>query len=237
MLLAGLTADIGCFINNSPEIAPQTTAFADRFSVLPDLPKLSPSTFSFPTAIGPREAFGNPSVLRDTVAAFRTLLLTPRLFTTGLHFATRRQTLAQLEELAEAGVQQIILRLDEAEARALPSDNVNHLVDGCHANGIDLRLEFELLDTFSDDCCRIARTMEDRQFTVTLVTMRIRPTVTLPLEDAPPLPPKERVQLVLNATGDLLLRRLTPDAVVDIPAGNALDRSLHTLVAAARARL
>ena len=233
MLLAGITVDLACFIANSQDSA---AGFDDRFSLFSELPKLSPSTFSFSSEIGQREAFGNQPVLCQAVAGFRKLLLTPRLLTTGAHFAGRQQTLTRLEELGAAGVQQIVLCVNEQEAAALASESVDNLVDGCHASGIDLRLQFELRDSFTEDCCRIARTVEDRQFTVTLTTVRIRPLRSLTLEEAPPVSRSERVQLILNANGGVALRRRTPDEIVDIIAGNAYDRPLHELVAAARAR-
>ncbi|HEX3683386.1 MAG TPA: hypothetical protein VHU83_12695 [Bryobacteraceae bacterium] len=236
MLLAGITVDLGCFIANSEESSASAAAFDDRFSLFSEIPKLSPSTFSFSSEIGEREAFGNQPVLCNAVAGFRKLLLNPRLFTTGAHFGRRQQTLTRLEELGAAGVQQIILCVNEDEAAALATESVNNLVDGCHAGGIDLRLQFELRDCFTDDCCRIARTVEDRQFTVTLLPVRIRPTRSLPLEEAPPVSRRERVQVVLNAAGNVALRRRTQDEIVDIRAGNACDRPLHELIAAARAR-
>lgn len=229
MLLAGIAIDIGCFGNRS--------AFVDRYSIFSELEKLSLASWSFSTEIGEREAFGNQPVLCNAVAGFRKLLLNPRLLTTGVHFADRQQTVGHLEELGDTGVQQIILCVNEEEAAALGSDCVENLVDGCHAGGIDLRLQFELRDSFTEDCCRIARTVEDRQFTVTVLPVRTRPTRLLPLSGAPPMERRERVQLVLNAAGDVMLRRQTQDEVVDIRAGNARQQPLHELVAAARARL
>jgi hypothetical protein len=237
MLLAGITVDLGCFIANSQASSDPTGVFDDRFSLFSELPKLSPSTFSFSSEIGEREAFGNQAVLCNAVAGFRKLLLTPRLFTTGAHLAGRPETVARLEELGAAGVQQIILCVNEEEAAALTSQAVNNLVDGCHASGIDLRLQFELRDSFTEDCCRIARTVEDRQFTVTLTPVRFRPARSLALADAPPVLRRERVQLMLNAAGDVALRRRTQHEIVDIRAGNAYERPLHELIAAARARL
>ncbi len=236
MLLAGVTVDIACFIDNSSQSHSPTGDFSDRFSLFSELPRLSPSTFSLSIEIGAREAFSHPPILLSAVTGLHKLLLAPRLFTTGIHFRDRLRTLAQLQELGSAGVQQIILRVNEEEAAALTSDCVANLVDGCHASGIDLRLQFELRDTFTEDCCRIARTVEDRQFTVTLLPLRIRPTRSLTLEAAPPFAPKERVHVILNSSGQVLLRKRTEDAVLDIEAGNAFDHPLHQLLAAARAR-
>lgn len=235
MLLAGLTVDIGCFLANarSDTHAPQ---FHDRFSLFSELENLSLATWSFTAEIGAREAFGNQPALCAAVSGFRKLLLTPRLVTTGIHFNDRQQTVAQFEELADAGVQQIILRANEDEARALPSECIRNLVDASGAAGLDLRLQFELHDTFSEDCCRIARVVEDRQFTVTVLPVRIRPTRLLPLEEALPMPAKERVLLVLNTTGDVMLRMRTQEEVVDVLAGNVQRRPLRELVAAARGR-
>jgi len=229
MLLAGMAVDIGCFENRSD--------FVDRYSIFSELEKLSLASWSFSTEIGEREAFGNQPVLCNVVAGFRKLLLNPRLFTTGAHFADRPRTLTRLEELGAAGVQQIILGVNEKEAAALGSHCVENLVDGCHAGGIDLRLQFELRDSFTEDCCRIARTVEDRQFTVTVLPVRTRPTRLLPLSDAAPMERRECMQLVIDAAGDVMLRRRTQDEVVDIRAGNAHQQPLHELVMAARARL
>jgi hypothetical protein len=237
MLLAGVAVDIGCFTRPSFPLSVERAEFDDRFSLFSELEKLSLPPWSFSAEIGLREAFGHHDVLCRAVFAFRKLLLTPRLFTSGVHFADRRQTLSRLEELADAGVQQIILRVDEDEARALSPACVNHLADGCHTNGIDLRLQFELLDTFSEDCCRIARLVEDRQFTVTVLPVRVRPTRLLALAHSPLLPPEERLQLVLNSTGSVILRRRTQHEVMDLLAGNASGARIKDLIAAARARL
>lgn len=237
MLLAGIAVEIGWFTGSPAQPNTQTGEFSRPVSVFCELEKLSLSAWSFSAEIGLREAFGNHLVLCGAVSGFRKLLLTPRLYTTGVHFDHRTRALAELEELSRAGVQQILLRVDQEEARALGSDCVINLVDGCHANGIDLRLQFEMHDTFSEDCYRIARCVEDRQFTVTVLPVRIRPARSLTLEQAPPIPRGERVQIVLNATGEVMLRRRTQDAVVDITTGNVYDRPLHELIAVARARL
>lgn len=229
MFLAGLAVDIGCFVNSSN--------FEDRFSVFSELNKLSLAPWSFSTEIGAREAFGNQPVLCNAVAGFRKLLLTPRLLTTGAHFLDRQQTIAQLEELGAAGVQQVILCVNEEEAAALGSDCVENLIDGCHAGNVDLRLQFELRDSFTEDCCRIARAVEDRQFTVTLTPVRIRPARSVAFDDAPPVPRSERVHVMLNAAGDVSLRRRMQNEIVEIRTGNAHQRPLHELVMAARARL
>lgn len=233
MLLAGITVDIACFVADPS--APPQPQFQDRFSIFPELEKLSLAPWSFSAEIGAREAFGYHSALCAAVLAFRKLLLTPRLFTTGMPFADRRQATAELEQLADAGVQQIILRVNEDEARELPSGRVRNLVEACTASGIDLRLQFELDDTFSENCCRIAQTVEDRLFTVTLLPIRIRPVRLLSLENAPPIAPKQPVQLVLSASGDLLLRVRAKEEAMDVLAGSVERRPLRELVAAARA--
>lgn len=237
MLLAGVAVEISCFMGHPAEPNAQAGEFDDRFSVFSELEKLSLATWSFSAEIGMREAFGNQPVLCGAVSGFRKLLLTPRLFTTGVHFGNRQCAFAQLEELAAAGVRQVILRVNEDEARALGSDCVNNLVDGCHASAMDLQLQFELHDTFPDDCCRIARLVEDRQFTVTVLPVRIRPMRSLALEEALPMPRTERVQVVLDAAGDVVLRTRTRSEVIDVRAGNAHDRPLHELVSVARAHL
>jgi hypothetical protein len=241
MWLSGLTVDIACFVPGASTASPpefpaaSQLGFMDRFSVFPELEKLSLPPWSFSAEIGDREAFGHLPALCAAVLAFRKLSLVPRLFTTGVHFHNREQTIAQLEQVAGAGVQQIVLRLNEDEARQLSSDRVRDLVDACASSGIDLRLQLEVHETFSENCCRIARTIEDRQFTVTVLPIRIRPTRQAPLERAPSMPAKERVQLVLDRTGDLLLRTRTKDEIVDVLAGNVQRQPLHELIAAARA--
>lgn len=234
MLLAGIAVHIGCFKKHWENSGAPTPEFSDRLSVFSELAKLSFSTWSFAAEIGLREAFGHPTVLLPAVLGFRQLMLTPRLFTTGIHFTDRQQTINQLEELSDAGVQQIILRVDNQEAAALPSDSVLNLISGCHAGGIDLRLQFELEDSFTEDCCRIARTVEDRQFTVTVLPVRIRPTRSVPLAGVLPLERKQRMQLVLIPTGEVLLRRQTHDEIIDIAAGNALHQPLYSVITQAR---
>jgi hypothetical protein len=234
MLLAGIAVDLGCFFESSPKSAAHAPAFDDRFSLFSELEKVSLPPWSFTAELGLREAFAQPAVLSRTVAGFRSLLLTPRLVTTGVHFSDRAQTLTQLEALAHAGVQLITLRVDEAQARSLPSDCLHNLADACHLNGIELQLQFDLLDTFSEVFCRLARGVEDRQFTVTVLPFRTRPTRSLALDDAPQLPAKERLQLVLNASGQLLARRRTEDEIVDIILGSAHQRPVHELIGAAR---
>lgn len=236
MLLSGVAVDIGCFASDSAQRANGTGDFCDRFSIFAELPKLAPGIFSFSTEIGIREAFGNHVVLCAAVSGFRKLLLTPRLYTTGIHFDDPLRASSELEELREEGVQQIILRVNEHEARAVSPDCVKNLVGACQRSGMVLWLQFELHDTFSEECLRIARMVEEQQFTVTVLPVRIRPVRSLGLEEAIPLPTRERVQVVLNEAGEVTLRRRSQDEVVDVRAGNARERSLHELVAAARAR-
>ncbi|MBV9763026.1 MAG: hypothetical protein JO340_20865 [Acidobacteriaceae bacterium] len=233
MLLAGLTVDIACFVPDDPT-GPQPF-FHDRFCVFSELEKLSLAPWSFSAEIGEREAFGHQQALCAAISEFRKLLLVPRLVTTGIYFNDRLQTIDRLEQVADSGAQQIVLHVNEDEALRLPSDHVRNLVDGCAAAGIDLRLEFELGEKFSDNCCRVARAVEDRQFTVTVLPIRVRPTRLLPISEAPAVPPKERVRLVLNSSGDLLMRLQTRDEIVNVLAGNLRGQPLHQLVAAARA--
>jgi|SRR5579875_1535104 len=233
MLWSGVLFDIDCF---TPDPA-QPDGFCDRFSLFSELAQLSLPPWSFSAEIGIREAFAHPPALSAAVAEFRKLLLVPRLYTTGAHFTHRQTTVERLEQLADQGVQQIVLRVNEPEAAALASDSVRHLVEGCHAGGIDLRLHLELSDSFTEDACRIARTIEDRQFTVTVVPVRLRPTRSLPLADAIPLEPKERVHIIVHATGDVRLQMRTPNDIVELTAGNARNCPLHQLLAPAYARL
>jgi hypothetical protein len=236
MLLAGIAVDLGCFFEKSAKPAAHAPAFHDRFSLFSELEKVSFPPWSFTAELGLREAFAHPAVLSRAVAGFRNLLLTPRLVTTGVHFSGRAQAFTQLEALADAGVQRVILRLDEAQARSLPTECLHNLADACQSNGVELQLQFDLLDTFSEAFCRLARLVEDRQFTVTVLPFRIRPTRSLALDDAPHLAPKERLQLVLNASGQLLARRRTVDEVLDVMLGSADERPVHELIAAARRR-
>ena len=235
MLLAGVSVDIHCFVKPAAESC-NGAAFEDRFSFFAEVPKLAPGTFSFAAEIGIREAFGNHAALCGAVSGFRQLLLSPRLYTTGVPFADRERACEELRELSSAGVQQIVLRLNEKEARRLDLDCVRNLVEACQAAGTVLWLQFELHDTFSEDCLRIARMVEDRQFTVTVLPVRVRPTRRMALHEALPLQAGERVQLLLKAAGEVALRRTTQNEVIEICVGNAQDRPLGELIAAVRAR-
>jgi hypothetical protein len=234
MLFAGIAVDLGCFFEESAK--PAAPAFLDRFSLFSELEKVSLPPWSFTAEIGLREAFAHPAVLAHAVAGFRNLLLTPRLLTTGVHFSDREQTFTQLEALADAGVRRILLRVDDAQARSLSTVCLHNLADASRSNGFELQLQFDLLDTFSEAFCRLARLVEDRHFAVTVLPFRIRSARLLTLDEAPHLPAKERLQLVLNASGQLLARRRTEDEIIDITLGSAHRSSVHDLIAAARRR-
>jgi hypothetical protein len=227
MILAGATVDIGCFISES--------AFCDRFSFFHQLPKIAPGILSFSAELGIREAFGCHDVLRSAISAFREVFLPPKLYTTGIHFDDVDRACEQIADLQSAGLQHIVLRLDDDEARALHPDCVRNLIEACNAAAVVLWLQLELRDTFPEDCLRFARILEDRQFTVTVLPVKIRPVRTVPIDEARSLPGTRRMQLVIDASGEVTLRSQTAEEIVAVELGNANQRSLAELIAPARA--
>lgn len=228
MVLAGATVDIGCFRRE------RTPDFHDRFSLIDEIPRFAPGTLSFSVELGIREAFGCHHILRAAISGFRKALIPVKLYTTGVHFQRRERTCSQVEDLHSAGLQHILLRLDEHEARALDLHCVRNLVEACHAAGVVLCLQLELRDGFPEDCLRIARTLEDRQFTVTVLPVRIRPVLRVTLAEAPMLRAIGRVQLGIDSAGEVTLRKQAQKEVIVLRLGNASDRSITELMAPAQ---